>query len=147
MAVHDQHTLDKVLLLGGHTDNTLAAAALRGVGIGGLTLDISRMCNGDNAVVLFNKILKHDVVRRLNYLCTALVRVAVAYFRHLVADYLLYLSHISEDALKLGYQRVQSFKLRLYLFALHAGQSAKRHVNYRLSLNIGKRISFHQPCL
>ena len=75
MAVCNDNVLNKVVLLGSHTNNTLTASVLRRIYISSLTLDVAGMAYGNNAGVSFDKVLKVDFLGCLCELGASLVAV------------------------------------------------------------------------
>ena len=147
VAVNRKHLLDEVLLLGGHTDNALAASVLYRIGVGGETLDVAATRQGDNTLVTLDKILKNDVVLCLNDLGAAGVGILILDLGHLVLDDLLDAVYVGKYSAKVDNKRVKSCKLFLDLVSLHARQLSEGHLNDRLSLNIGETEALHQGSL
>ena len=85
MAVNCGNRIDIVVFLGCHSDNSLSAAVLRGIGIGRQTLDIARLCKRNNAIMLFPTFTQ------------ALLFVSLIYARFLNA-----MKHTALTAIKIG---------------------------------------------
>ena len=133
-----RHGINVVVLLGRHTDNTLTATVLCHVGICRQALNIARLCECDYTVVLFDEILKLDVIGCGKNLCAALVVKLALDLKHFVLDYLVDLLGICKNSLKLNDKRVESAELLLDLIALHARKLTECHFNDCLRLNLGK---------
>ena len=144
MTEHRLYALYKVLVARRHTRNSLSSSVLSRIGVGWQTLDISRLCHGNDTVVLFYHIFKIDIVDRLLDCRAAFVSIFSLDFKHLGLDYLFYLTFVGEYAFKLRDKCVQTVKLVLNLLSFHAGKTTERHFNYRLCLYIGKTESLHQ---
>ena len=144
VAVDGHDLLNVVLLLGGHADDALASAVLCGIGVGRLTLDISRVRQGNDAAVTLDQILQNDLLLGRNDLGPSLVVVAVANGGHLVLDDLLDLAHVGKNGLQLCDQIVQTEQLILDLAPLHSRQLAERHLHDGLRLQIRKTEALHQ---
>ena len=142
MAVHYHYLFDEVLFLRRHTDDTLAASSLSRIGIRMLTLDVARMCDSDDAIVLFDEVLKQNIIRRLNDLSAARVAVSSLDLGKLGLDDLLDLFDVAEDRAELFDELVKSFELVKDLVALETRESAERHLDDRLRLDLAQSISF-----
>ena len=86
--------------------------------------------------MLFNKVLKVDIVGGGKYLGTALVAKLALNLGHLVLNYLVDLLRIGKNCLELNDKSVKSAKLILYLIALHARKLTECHFNDSLRLNL-----------
>ncbi len=141
MAVDDENLLDEVIVLSRHSYDALSAAALGGVCVGGKSLDISGVRHRDGAVVLLDEILDLDVVLGLDDLGAAGIGVFSLDLGELFLYDLLHPADIGEDRAELFDPGVEGVHLLQDLVALEAGQPAERHIDDRLRLNVGKRVS------
>ena len=62
MRMYADNLFYKVLFLGGHTDNTLTATVLCGIGISRLALNITCVSECNNALVALDKVFKENIL-------------------------------------------------------------------------------------
>ena len=144
MAVDHRHFLHKVLFLGGHAENSLAALVLSRIGIGRQTLDISGVRERNHTIMPFNKIFQQNIVLRRHDLGAATIGIFAPDLQHLVFDDLLDAADIRKNGAQIGNQRVKSGKFIHDLLLFKTGQLAHGHIDNGLRLHIRKTEPRHK---
>ena len=136
----NRHLLHKVLVLGGHADNALAALVLRGVGVRRLTLDVARVREGNHAVVLFNQVFQQNVVLCRHDIGAACVGIFAADFGDFGFDNLFDLAHIGKNLAILFNLSIEFVQLVLDFLPFQPGQFAHGHIHDCLRLHLGEPV-------
>ena len=117
---------------------------LGGVGVGRLTLGISRVGQRDDAVVTLDQILVNDLVLGGANVGAALVAVFLLDLKHFLFDDLANAAFVGQDGAQIGDQCLKTKQLVLDLGAFHARQSSQCHLDDGLRLRIRKTKALHQ---
>ena len=146
--VHHDHLFDKVLFLGGQRSLTHAAAVLCGIFGRGLTLDVAAVRQSNDAIVLFDQILQHDIVLGFLNSRASLVTKLALDLGHFITNDRANTIDITENCSVFHDRSVQSSQLFFNLLALQAAKTTQRHGNDGLRLLLGEvRILCHGKCL
>src|SRR5690606_39045813 len=133
-----EEVLDPVLVLRLHPHEATSAAALRAVRVDGQALDVARVGDGDDHLLVRDEVLDREVGAVADDLGAALVAVGAGYLAQLLLDDLEALLAALEDRAQLGDERADLGQLVLELLDLEAGQPREAHVEDRLRLAFGE---------
>ena len=88
---------DEIVLLGRHTDNTLTASVLCGVGVCLLALDVAGMAYGNYRSMLLNEVLKINLLSSLNELGATVISILILYLSKLGLKNIEHLVFVYKD--------------------------------------------------
>ena len=143
MAGTDKQLLGKVLVLVAQAGDAAAAAVLGGVGIGGGALDIARMGQGVDALLLRDQVLDVHLAGDSLDGGAALVAVLFLHGQQLVLQNGLDPAVVGQDLAVIRDACVQLVQFVLDLFDLQAGQASQREAADGLGLHIVKAELLH----
>ena len=124
----------KVILYSLHTLNTSAASVLSLEILDGHTLDISKVCHGENCIFGNDHILNIDITIVISDACSSVVAVLICGNGNLFSDYSKEKLFICKDCSELFYKFKKVGMLFLKLISFKTCKSTKSHLNYCVSL-------------
>ena len=134
----DENPLHKILLLRPHADLTASPPALALVKTDRVPLDVARMGNGDDHVLLDDQILDVDLLGAEYDFGSTLIPVTGPDLGQLLNDHVEDLLRVIENPLKLVNQGGDLGVFRVDFLPFKSGQPLEAHVENRLCLNIGQ---------
>ncbi len=140
----DEQVVNKVLFLGAHPGDALAAASLLVVGVQGQALGIALVADGHDHGLVGDQVFEVDLALVFDDLGTARIRIGVPDLGELGAHDAQQQVPAVEDRLQFGDAGDQGLVLVLDLFSFKTRQPGQLHVQNGLGLDLGKSEPGHQ---
>ena len=142
-----KHIYHIVLLSGRDTLLTHSAFGLGSILAHRSALDVARLCEGEDALLLLDQVLNINLILHVLDFCNALIAIFVPdggeFLLEDVSDHLFG----SQQLVIVGNTFFQFFILRLQLLAVQPLEGNETHIAHRLGLDIVQMEPLHQPLL
>ena len=147
MGICQEYLINDIVINNIHSLYALATSVLYLECILWHSLDISKLCHGDNNLFSLDKFFICYIIRVSCDGCSSLITILVCYRSKLCLDYSEKLILICKYLLVLCYLSFKFIILILDFLSFQTCKGTKSHINYGSSLSLRKSKSFDELCL